>query len=133
MNDVDQGLVCSKLSQFIESYIFSGACAHLALTFDYFRLKIPNWGKHRLTLETLVIFCNDRPFRAIFEQFFFTILEIYISKEPMQKIGSPAFICWSGGPLELSYFEPVYYDLQIHGKIWKNLGFAYFFPKCSQN
>ena len=24
----------------------------------------------------------------------------------MQKIGSPAFIFWSGGPLELSCFEP---------------------------
>ena len=44
---------------------------------------------------------------AVLGHFFYTILEIYINKEPMQKIGSPAFIFWSGGPLELSYFEAV--------------------------
>ena len=75
-----------------------------------------------LTLETLAIFCNVKPweggwipppppinnaFRAVLGQFFYTILEIYINEEPMQKIGSPAFIFWLGGPLELSYLEPV--------------------------
>ena len=73
-----------------------------------------------LTLETLGIFCNVKPwggvdstppinnnFQAVLGHFFYIILEIYINKEPMQKIGSPAFIFWSGGPLELSYFEPV--------------------------
>ena len=73
-----------------------------------------------LTLETLAIFCNVKPwgwwippppmnnaFRLFLGSFFYTILEIYINEEPMQKIGSPAFIFWSGGPLELSYLEPV--------------------------
>ena len=73
-----------------------------------------------LTLETLAIFCNVKPwggmdsyppindaFGAVFGYFFKTILEIHINEEPMQKIGSPAFIFWSGGPLELSYLEPV--------------------------
>ena len=44
----------------------------------------------------------------------------------MQKIGSPAFIFWSGGPLQLLYLEPVKYDLQTLGKIWQNLGFTFF-------
>ena len=38
---------------------------------------------------------------------FYMILEIYINKENIEKIGSPAFIFWSGGPLKLSYLEPV--------------------------
>ena len=46
-------------------------------------------------------------FWAVFGHFFCTILEIYINEEPMQKIGFPAFIFWSGGPLELSYLELV--------------------------
>ena len=35
----------------------------------------------------------------------------------MQEIGSPAFIFWLGGPLELSYLEPVKYDLHIFSLI----------------
>ena len=37
------------------------------------------------------------------EQNVFIYFEIYINEEPMQKIGSPAFIFWSGTPLELSF------------------------------
>ena len=44
---------------------------------------------------------------AFFGQFFYAILEIYINEEPMQKMGSPSFIFWSGGPLKLSCLEPV--------------------------
>ena len=68
---------------------------------------------------------ND--FQAVLGHSFYIILEIYINKEPMQKIGSPAFIFWSGGPLELSYFEPVYYDFHILGKSGKILDLHNFF------
>ena len=87
-------------------------------------MSIHSIGHLMLTLETLALFCKVKPwegvgggfhtpppinnaFRPVFGQFFHTILEIYINEEPMQKIGSPAFIFWSGGLLELSYLEPV--------------------------
>ena len=69
-------------------------------------------SRRSLTLERLGGGGDSAPpiknnFQAVLGHFFYIILEIYINKEPMQKIGSPAFIFWSGGPLELSYFEAV--------------------------
>ena len=66
----------------------------------------PGYILQRQTLGWIPPPINNN-FQAVLGLFFYIILEIYINKEPMQKIGSPAFIFWSGGPLELSYLEPV--------------------------
>ena len=47
-------------------------------------------------------------FGAVF--FIQSLIEIYITEEPMQNIGSPAFIFWPGvrGTLEPSFLKPTY-------------------------
>ena len=67
-------------------------------------------------------------FRAVVGHFFYSFLEIYINEEPVQKIGSPVFIFWSGGPLELSYLE-----LSDSLQLWQNLDFAEIFFKSLSN
>ena len=77
------------------NYVFQTICIGVIQTGDTVNPRNPGYILQR---QTLGLFLGS---------FFYTILEIYINEEPMQKMGSPSFIFWSGGPLKLSCLEPV--------------------------